>query len=425
MHLIYRKTCRVCGSSSLTPVINLGSQYLQGSFVKAGHEPPPIRKIECKLVRCNPELDENACGLLQMEKTVPAEILYASYGYKSGVNNTMKLHLDALAFDLQGMVLQNRPKLILDIGANDGTLLGYFARGASNDLYGIDPSDVACEAAVNVPSAKIVQGLYPHGALRVYTGGKKFNIITAIAMFYDLEKPLDFVRAVKEDLNYGGIFCFEMSYMPAMLEMNSYDTIVHEHLEFYSLAVIERILSMSGMKLVRVCFNDINGGSIRCFATHVDCFDYENKQWQQEIRTARKREFDLKLDTNDPYKDFQTRVIALVDKLHGLLLNLKREGKKIHVYGASTKGNVILQFAGIDSLLIDAAADRNPDKWGGKTLGTYIPIISEEESRKMKPDVYLSLIWHFKKEIIEREAEFLARGGKFVFPLPQVEVYPQ
>lgn len=422
MHLTYRKTCRICGSTSLVPVIDLGLQYLQGSFIKEGRSAPSMRKIGCRLVRCNPMEDENACGLLQMDKTVPSEILYSDYGYKSGINDTMKSHLDTLAFDLQGLVLQNRPKKILDIGCNDGTLLGYFARGASNELYGIDPSDVVGEAICNVESAHIVRGLYPHAGLRDKMGGEKFNIITAIAMFYDLEDPVSFVEAISYDLAKDGVFCFEMSYMPRMLSLNSFDTICHEHVEYYSLAVIERLLSMANLRVMRIEFNDINGGSIRCFAVHKDCFKYDRSEWYDQIQAIRKAEFDMGLDTGTPYTDFQRRVKVLSLRLGETLRGLKKDGKKIHVYGASTKGNVILQYCNIDNMIIDYAADRNPDKWGGKTLGTNIPIISEEESRKIRPNYFLALIWHFEKEIIAREKQFLEEGGKFIFPIPEVKV---
>src|SRR2546428_108480 len=220
-------------------------------------------------------------------------------------------------------------------------------------------------------------------------GGRLFDVITSIAMFYDLEDPIQFVRAIKSALAPEGIWVFEMSYMPTMLRTNSYDTICHEHLEYYSLAVIEYVLAAAGMKVVRAMLNDINGGSVRCYATHSDNFRFKSDT--NGLAQLRKQEFDMELDSDKPYRDFQTRVEAHRDDLTKLVKDLKRSGKRIHIYGASTKGNVILQFCGIDNSLIDYAADRNPEKSGARTIGTDIPIISEEESRAMHPDYYLVL----------------------------------
>jgi len=210
--------------------------------------------------------------------------------------------------------------------------------------------------------------------------------------------------------------------MPTMLKMTSYDTICHEHLEYYSLAVLENILRRAGMKIVNATLNNINGGSIRCFATHADNFSFKKEEYQQRIGALRQQEFDLELDTDKPYRNFQDHINIHREELSGLLRNLKREGKHIHIYGASTKGNTILQWCGIDNRVIDAAADRNPDKHGAFTLGTDIPIISEEESRKMKPDYYLVLPWHFKEEFLDREKETMRAGIKMIFPLPTVEI---
>lgn len=416
MHLIHRTTCRICGSSSLAKVIDLGEQYLQGSFVKEGKELPPLRKIPTALVRCNPCLDEHACGLLQMEHSVPPEILYSAYWYRSGTNQTMRDHLAGIAEEAASMICRPVAR-VLDIGCNDGTLLKCYPKEFVK--YGVDPSDVASEIEGDI---RVVRGLFPSEKLNQEIGNEKFDILSSIAMFYDLEDPVGFVRSIKDMMSDDGIWVFEMSYMPTMLQMNSYDTICHEHLEYYSLAVIEHILRKVGMKLVKVALNDINGGSIRCHATHKSNFSHDRMDYQQRIAALRREEFDLALDTDKPYRFFQDRIDAHRQELSSLLKKLKGEGKKIHIYGASTKGNTILQWCGIDNTLIDFAAERNPDKYGAKTLGTDIPIISEAESRAMKPDYYLVLPWHFKPEFLEREQEALSRGVGFIFPLPNVEV---
>lgn len=417
MHLTYRQTCRVCGSDSLTPVIDLGEQYLQGSFVKEGKELPPMRKIPCEIVRCNPETDETACGLLQMKHGVPPEILYAAYWYRSGTNDTMRNHLRGIA-EQAAELLEKEQATVLDIGCNDGTLLKNYPAGFIK--YGVDPSDVAQEAAGE--NLKVIQDIFPSEKLSEAIGENKIDIITSIAMFYDLENPVEFCRRIKNLLSENGIWIFEMSYMPRMLELNSYDTICHEHLEYYSLGVIEKILKLAGLKIFEVSFNDINGGSIRCLATHAANDTYDSIENQIFINQVRGREFDLALDTDTPYLEFQRRIERERDALRELLVNLKSDGKRIHIYGASTKGNTILQFCGINDEIIECAAERNPDKYGARTLGTNIPIVSEAESRAMKPDYYLVLPWHFKTEFVTRERETLDKGVGFIFPLPMIEI---
>ena len=417
MHLVFRKSCRVCGSTALTQVINLGEQYLQGSFVKPGKEIPSMRKIPLSLVRCDPTKDEKACGLLQMEYSVPPEILYSAYWYRSGTNNTMRNHLKSIA-DEAVSILNISNANALDIGCNDGTLLGFYPEKFNK--YGVDPSDVAQE--INKQDVTVIQDIFPSNELLECLGDIKIDIISSIAMFYDLEDPVAFVKGIKNILAPEGIWIFEMSYMPMMLKMTSYDTICHEHLEFYSLAVIEYILKQSGMKVFNVTLNDINGGSLRCYATHSTNFRYQNEHFLQNIRALHQDEFDLELDTDKPYKNFQDRINNHRDELISLLKKLKGEGNKIHIYGASTKGNTILQWCGIDNKIIDFAAERNPDKFGARTLGTDIPIISEDESRAMNPDYYLVLPWHFKNEFIKREQETINRGTRLIFPLPTIEI---
>jgi 2-polyprenyl-3-methyl-5-hydroxy-6-metoxy-1,4-benzoquinol methylase len=417
MHLIKRNTCRVCGSKELTPVINLGEQYLQGSFVKPDKEMPPTRKIPTSLVRCNPMRDEKACGLLQMEYTIPPEVLYSAYWYRSGTNNTMRQHLQGIveeAIDITGL---KETAMILDIGCNDGTLLGFYP--SSFIRFGVDPSDVAKGIK---PPINVIQDVFPSEELSSRINGRTFDIITSIAMYYDLEDPIAFTRGIKQVLSPEGLWIFEMSYMPAMLKMTSYDTICHEHIEYYSLAVIEFILRQADMKVLNVSRNDINGGSLRCHATHANNFVLKREEFQQNIKAMRQEEFDLELDTDKPYQHFQDRINVHREELNLLLRRLKKEGKRIHIYGASTKGNTILQWCGIDHRIIDYAAERNPDKYGAMTLGTDIPIISEEESRSMNPDYYLVLPWHFKEEFLERERETLERGIGFIFPLPTIEI---
>lgn len=416
MHLIHRKTCRVCGSLALTKVIDLGEQYLQGSFVKPGKELPPMRKIPTTLLRCDPAKDEKACGLLQMAHSVPPEILYAAYWYRSGTNETMRNHLKGIVSEAVETLVKENAR-VLDIGCNDGTLLNYYPKKFAR--FGVDPSDVAQEIEGDIT---VIQDTFPSEELEAKIEGEQFDIITSIAVFYDLEDPVEFARGVKKCLSNEGLWIFEMSYMPSMLKLNSYDTICHEHLEYYSLAAVENVLKRADMKIIKVSLNDINGGSLRCYATHATNFRFKIDGFVRSIKTLRQEEFDMQLDTDRPYKNFQERIDMHRSELVSLLQRLKKDGKKIHVYGASTKGNTILQWCGLNNDIIDCAADRNPDKDGARTLGTDIPIVSEAKSRAMKPDYYLVLPWHFKEEFLIREKKTLDSGVGMIFPLPSIEI---
>jgi SAM-dependent methyltransferase len=328
----------------------------------------------------------------------------------------MRNHLRGIADEGTAIVGKLNAR-VLDIGCNDGTLLSYYPE--TFEKFGVDPSDIALQMGGNIT---VVQDIFPSDELIQKLQGQPCDIITSIAMFYDLENPIEFCKQIQKILAPDGIWIFEMSYMPTMLKMTSYDTICHEHLEYYSLAVIEYILKLANLKVFNVSHNNINGGSIRCYATFADNFTYKKDEFIQNIKTMRQEEFDLALDTDQAYKNFQDRVNVHKEELNSLLRKLKKEGNKIHIYGASTKGNTILQWCGIDSRIIDFAAERNPDKYGAYTLGTDIPIISEAESRAMNPDYYLVLPWHFKEEFIEREQESLNKGIGLIFPLPSVEV---
>jgi SAM-dependent methyltransferase len=424
MHAIRRQSCRACGSDALTEVINLGEQHLQGAFFKEG-TPAPRRKVPMALVRCNPLEDERACGLLQAAYTVPPEMLYRTYWYKSGVNQTMRTHLQQLVFAARKFIARDGsapPARVLDIGCNDGTLLNYYPE--NYDCWGVDPSNVAAKAAAEAENQHlhVVNDFFPSDAvdeaLRDGKPDNPFDIITAVAMFYDLEDPTTFASSVRAWLAPEGVFIFEMSYMPAMLAQNSYDTICHEHLEYYSLAAIESILHDVNLRVVHVEQNDTNGGSLRCYAMHAGA----QRRPDASVLMMRATEFDLKLDSDDPYHNFQKRVEIHRADLLALLEKLKGERKRVHVYGASTKGNTLLQWCGITTRLVEAAADRNPDKWGALMPGSEIPIISELTSHEKRPDYYLVLPWHFRKEFIEREHRALHLGTKLIFPLPRIEI---
>jgi hypothetical protein len=416
--LTTRTTCRICGCPHLAPVLSLGDQRIAGAFADPGGAQPVERAIPLELVRCDMTSDQEACGLIQTKHTVPGSILYSSYWYRSGVNRTMTENLHGIARGVEAIVSLESGDLVVDIGCNDGTLLdGYQAEGLR--YLGFDPSDVARYAIEK--GYDVVNDFYSAQALRARRPDQKAKAITSIAMFYDLEYPRTFVADVAEALAERGIWVMELHYLPMMLEANAFDAIVHEHLEYYSLAVIERLVGEEGLEVVSAELNDMNGGSIRLFIGHAGQHTRTPEQLEA-LSALRVKEFELALDSPEPYEAFRLGSERVRDDLIAMCKQFHDEGKKIHVYGASTKGNTILQYAGLDNSYIEAAADRNPDKFGSETIATKIPIISEEDSRAMNPDYYLALPWHFLEEFLEREQEFLKRGGKFIVPLPEVRV---
>ncbi len=417
--LVTRNTCRICGSRALTPVVALGDQYISGAFAGPDGRPPVQRRIPLDLVRCDPGLDQGACGLVQLRHSVPPKILYRSYWYRSGINQTMRDNLAGIAQMAEDLAGVQAGDLVIDIGCNDGTLLkSYRTQGLR--LLGFDPATNIVEYA-KANGVPVVNDFFSAANLRAVYPEEKPKVITSIAMFYDLENPHLFVGDIKGLLHERGIWILELSYLPTMLEMNSFDTLCHEHLEYYSLAPLERLLAEHQLEVVDVTLNDINGGSFRIAVGHAGKLS-PPAEARARVQQLRLREFELALDTDAPYAVFRKNIEKIRKDLLAFLKKAKAQKKRVHGYGASTKGNTILQYCGVTPDLVPAVADRNQDKWGSFTIGTNLPIISEEASRKQKPDYYLVLPWHFIAEFQKREAEFLARGGKFLLPMPEVHL---
>jgi SAM-dependent methyltransferase len=410
MHVKKHKRCRICGNSFLTNVLDLGLQHVQGAFEHPNSLKPPYRKIQNKIVRCDTDKNEDACGLIQSEFSASPDILYRNYWYQSGISKTMTEHLQSIAKEAQNILNKNEDLDVLDIAANDGTLLrGY---PSSFNRIGIDPSDVALKQK----DVEIINEVYPNKKLK----NKKFDIITSIACFYDVNEPQEFVAEIKNNLKENGIWIAEFAYWPSMLENLAFDQVLLEHSCHYYLFPFEHLLKKSGLKLFRAEKTQTNGGSIIVYICDEQCDLYEKQEWKTNLRSLRFEEFEKELDENKTYEKFRLEVESYLKKLKSILLEYKNNNKVAHLYGASTKMNVVLEAAGIDSELIPYAAERSPEKWGAKTLFG-INIISESDSRKMKPDIYLCSLVGFKKEIIEREKDYLNSGGEIMF-LPSFEI---
>lgn len=407
--------CRICGNRNLISLMNLGNQYLSGRFPSVIEEEP--MKVPLELIKCDDSEDSSACGLVQLKHTADLKEMYGdTYGYRSGLNNSMVNHLTEMANTTEKLVEINEGDVALDIGSSDGVLLKAY-KNPNLEKIGIDPTSKKYENYYP-ENIKLIVDFFSSDKFKSIHPNKKAKIITSIAMFYDLDEPMEFVKQVKDVLHQDGIWICEQSYMPRMLEINSFDTICQEHLEYYSLKQIEWMLSKVGLKVFDISFNDVNGGSFRLYI----CHDSNNRNINSDVQKVREYERNLELHTRKPYSEFVKRVEVIKIKLKDFLITEKLNHKKIHLYGASTKGNVLIQYLGIDKNICEAAAERNEFKWGKKTPGTDIPIISEDDSRKAHPHYYLVLPWHFKSGFIEREKEFLIQGGRFIFPLPYPEV---
>jgi hypothetical protein len=403
------KECRICNNRDLVTVLSLGAQSLTGVFPKSKKE--KVSKGPLDLVWCS------NCGLLQMKQSYNSDEMYGeNYGYRSGLNQSMVRHLQQKIKTLEKLAKPQSSELVIDIGSNDATSLKAYS--GAHQKVGIDPTGKKFKQYYT-KDINLIPDFFSAARFRKEFPRKKAKIITSIAMFYDLPRPLDFVRDIEAVLADDGLWHFEQSYMPSMLRTNSYDTICHEHLEFYSFKVVKYILEASGLRVVDVQMNAINGGS---FAVTACKNGAKYKSNIPVINWMLKQEADLGLDTPKPYRDFEERVFRHRTNLRELIESLEAAGKKIIGYGASTKGNVLLQFCGLTNKHIPYIAEVNEDKFGSYTPGTNIPIISEKEARAMKPDYFLVLPWHFKHGILEREKEFIANGGKFIFPLPEIEI---
>jgi hypothetical protein len=402
--------CRASGSRNLISVLNLGSQELTGVFPKSREQSVSTGPLE--LLWC-PESQ-----LLQLAYSFDADEMYGdNYGYRSGLNQSMVSHLANKVGNLEKRVALKSGDCVIDIGSNDATTLkAYTTKGLRR--IGVDPTG-AKFSGFYPPEIALIPDFFPTPEVKASVDGAKVKIITSIAMFYDLEQPIEFARSIAELLDRDGVWHFEQSYMPSMIRLNSYDTICHEHLEYYSLHSVKYVLDRAGLKILDVQMNAINGGSFAVTAARQESPLRENRtivDWlmEQEIR--------MRFDSPAPFREFEERVFAHRKALRSLIDALNRAGQRVLGYGASTKGNVVLQFCGLTAKDIPAIAEINSDKFGAFTPGTHIPIVSDKEAAAMRPDYYLVLPWHFKDSIVRREHEFLASGGKLIFPFPEIEI---
>lgn len=410
------KKCLICGNEKLISILDLGIQSLTGVFPKA--KDARIDRGPLQLIKCQERHDGKNCGLVQLRHIYNADNLYGeTYGYRSGLNRSMVDHLHRKVKRILRKVALNPGDVVIDVGSNDSTLLqGYPTNNFR--LFGIDPLGDKMRKYYP-PHIRLITNFFNKKILEKNIGSQKAKVITSIAMFYDLESPLDFMQQIYELLANDGVWVFEQSYMPMMLSMNSYDTVCHEHLEYYRLKQIKWMTDRVGFKIIGVELNQINGGSFSIMVAKKDSSYCEASNLVERILKSEEK---LGLHTLKPYQAFRQRVLQHKEKFQSQIRKLNKSGMNVLGYGASTKGNVILQYCKLGSKDISCIAEVNSEKFGAYTPGTLIPIVSEQEAKAMKPDYFVVLPWHFKNNIIVREKKFLIEGGKLLFPLPCMEV---
>ncbi|MDA2936265.1 class I SAM-dependent methyltransferase [Patescibacteria group bacterium AH-259-L05] len=404
--------CRICGSYALTEVLSLGEQFISQGFVESNKDSKLSKtKVPLTLVLCDKSKNPQGCGLLQLKETTHPDNLYRNYFYRSGTNATMRADLSDVVDDVMQRVGVSRGDYVVDIGSSDGTMISYFPSYLRR--IGVEPAKNIAWDHLD-PSIQMVNDYFSKNALRQVVGDRPVKIFTSCAMFYDLDDPHTFVAEVKSMLAPKGIWCIQLSYLALMLKnMNFYD-ICHEHLEYYSLATLNYLMQRHNLTIFDAATNAVNGGSLRVFITHS-----ENKKIQtSNIKKLLKEETKMKLFDAQTYKSFHNKIIDLADCVKEYILNEIKKGGLVIGLGASTKGNVLLQFFGINNKILPYISDINPEKISLRTLGTDIKIISDEQASKLSPMCKLVLPWYFKDEIVKREKEYISQGGKLLFPMP-------
>lgn len=399
-------------------LFSLGEMY--PSDFLAEDEQPRSEKIEMKLV-----MDDN--GAVRLEKLAPLNVMYGRYWYRSGINYTMRNELKGIVESITSIYKLKENDLWIDIAANEGTLLSFIPKNILR--VGIDPADDTYKIEAEKHAHLIIQDFF---SARVFKeskfGNLKAKIITSIAMFYDLEDPDTFIKDVDQVLDDDGLWVMQLSYTPLMIEQMAFDNFCHEHAYYYSLFNLKSLLEKNGFKIMDCQLNDINGGSFRVYIMKQNGNEkkFSSQPYRDvcnmRISSLLEYEKTIKLDSVDTWLKFYQDINNLKEKTVSFIKKVKSQGKTVGAYAASTKGNTLLQYFGLDHTLIDAIAERSTYKWGLRTVGTNIPIISEDEMRKAKPDYLLVLPWHFINEFIEREDEFLKQGGKFIVPCPKFEI---
>ena len=401
--------CRICSCKKFSKLFSLGKQSFTGKFPNSLRH--KISKDYINLILCN------KCKLVQLDRNFNPNFLYGKdYGYRTGINSTMSNHVKFVAKEGVKISKPKQKDYILDIASNDGTLLNNY--GKKFITVGIDPLVNKYKKFYKNVDYK-VSNFFSVKNLKRYNLDKKYKIITALSMFYDLKNPNLFIKDIKKILHKDGVFILEHADLLSILKYSLFDTICHEHLEYYSSKIIIGLMKKNKLRVFNIKNSKINGGSTRYFITHENS-KYKTKT--KKISKILKEEKKLKLEKKETFLRFFDQINHIKEKTMKFLNKIVNNNKTVHGYGASTKGNVLLQYFDITKSHLNFIAERNPLKYNKFTPGTYIKIISEKKSRQLKPDYYFVLPWHFKNEIVKREKKMRNLGTKLIFPLPKFKI---
>lgn len=402
----------------MKPLFSLGEIY-PSDFLKPD-EKSRCEKIELKLI-----MEDNGC--VRLEKSAPLDKMFGTYFYRSGINSTMRNELENIVESILNVYKLKENDLWIDCAANDGTLLSFIPKNIIR--VGIDPADDTYKQESEKHANLIIQDYFSAKTFQQSKfGNLKAKIFSSIAMFYDLEKPEEFIKDVDKVLDDDGLWVMQMSYTPLMIEQLAFDNILHEHIYYYSVFNIKQLLENNGFKIKDCQLNDTNGGSFRLYIMKQKGNEklFATQPYRDvcnmRIKSLLEYEKTLKLDEPEIWYDFYNRINQLKETTVNFIRAEKAKGKSVWCYAASTKGNTLLQYFGLDNTLIDGIAEKSVYKWGLHTIGTNIPIYSEDEMRKARPDYVIILAWHFINEFIERENEYLKNGGVFIVPCPKFEI---
>jgi GDP-D-mannose dehydratase len=402
--------CRICKNKNLIDVINLGNQVITSRFPLYGDFSTPSTPITLSLC--------SVCSLVQLKYSTNASELYGhEYGYRSGISNTMRTHLKAYQEEVLSKVTLSEGDCVVDIGSNDSTTLQYYLPTLKR--IGVDPTGNQFREYYG--DVELVPTYFTYdNFVQVYGTSIRPKVVSSISMFYDLPDPVQFARDIHQILDDDGIWTCEQSYIITMLRRNSIDTICHEHLEYYSLTAVKQIADMANFKIIDIKFNECNGGSFRIYFAKRTSTKYEEAT--ELVNKILTDESDFKIKDPELYRTFISNCNQEVLKLNQFLQASNENNQKTYIYGASTKGNCLLQYANITENQIKYAVERNLNKVG-KMTSTGIGIIAEETMRANPPKYLLVLPWHFREEIIQREDQYLENGGQLIFPFPRFEIY--
>lgn len=409
------ESCRVCGNRNLKSCIDIGEQYLSSVFPENLNYKNELKKYPLEILQCI-KTDDSQCGSLQLAYDYDLSEMYDHYPYTSASNSSMKKILEDVANSGKALNNLKSGDTILDIGGNDGTLLSFF-KDKDLNLVIIDPAK-NIESHVNSNKFVRLKEFFTAENFRKVSNNKA-KLVFGIAMFYHLSDPVGFCKNIGEILDDNGAVIIQMAYLPSMIDTDMYDNIVHEHVGYYGVQHMKWIFEKAGLELFDVKLNDVYGGSFRVFAKKKGNPNFPQTQRLQIILEGEKN---WGIFEESTYYDFMKRINYKKEELKNLLEKIKREGKKTWIYGASTKGNTIMQFCGIDNNLIEAAADSNSFKFNKYIIGSDIPIVDEQKLRLEKPDYLLALPYSFVNSFREREKELVEKGTKFIVPLPEVKI---